>query len=79
MSEQKNDNTAWLEENIAEARSVTWTKTEAPSRFDEDDPNSDHSHCIICWKAVSQQTTPVVYESSLGWLCTECHEKHLKV
>ena len=78
MSEHKETDNAWLEENIAEARDVAWSRSSLPSRFDDKDTESDHTHCIICWKALDQRTFPCVYESSIGWICPECYEKHIK-
>jgi len=68
----------WRQENIEEARTVPWSEATLPDVFDLDDPASDHTHCIVCWKALNRKLFAKAYESSIGWLCADCYEEHIK-
>lgn len=62
---------SFLEENVLEARSYTWEKTELPAL-------AEHVHCIICGIAMGSSAAPmVVWKSIGGHVCTYCYPRYV--
>jgi len=72
-----NDN-QWLEDNISEARGVDWNEAPLSKITEEEERQTDHTHCIVCWDALNPRYTKTAYESSIGWLCAKCYVKYIK-
>ena len=68
----------WIAENIEEARSVEWTKSDLTRILRPENIEGDHTHCIICWDALNPKITKTAYESSIGWLCQRCYDQYIR-
>jgi len=62
---------SFFEANLAEARKLAWQEAAVGAIL-------DHEHCLVCWTAISAESSPAfAFRSPGGWLCAACHAAFL--
>ncbi len=58
---------SFLEGNLAEARTRSWTETMWP--------HADHGHCLVCWRTLTANDRCSRSEDD-RWVCAGCVEMY---